>query len=78
MDETREAVRLELSQAIASLAKRAQPSIATEERPRSHAGIPTTDWDAKASFDHRLGGIAADARRIRELATAMNWRGIGR
>ena len=73
MDETREVVRTDLSQAITFLTKQEET---TKDAPESHkpherVGIPTSDWNAEVSLDHRLRSIVADARKIRELSKAI-------
>jgi uncharacterized membrane protein YccC len=74
MSETRETVRTDLSQAIQVLAKKARNAIevAEPQHRRESNDIPTSDWNAETSLDHRLRSIVADARKIRKLSIAMN------
>lgn len=73
MHETRETVQTNLAQAIGILTKQASTAKVVPEirNLQRSAGIPTADWNADVSLEHRLQSIAADARRIRELSSAI-------
>ncbi len=73
MKDTREAVRTDLSRAIAVLTRQERPATdaTTRQSLLVRTDIPAPDWNAEATLDHRLQGVVADARKINALSLAL-------
>jgi uncharacterized membrane protein YccC len=71
MVETRESVRTDLSHAIKMLTRRTEVEASGPRALAERAIIPTSDWSADVSLDHRLRSIVTDGRKIRELSQAI-------